>query len=723
LLAALLLVVSAVAVYLLPGRFLLFSAERALAGVYAEERPFAVRFPGWRYGRVRVGPGSVRMQTLMVALARVLSAQRFVHDEAKAQLLLGRIALLNGSYEDATAHYLRSLTLGSHNRSAELEFAGALLMRAKQQHRPVDLAVALEYAGRAHQFEPVTAVDSYNLALLYESIPAPYLARDEWARCLRLERDPQYRAEVSAHWQVLNERIERRAARVRAVRGGAALFLKEAAARPFPPETALENAVPAWLDCQDADPFARRALLLVADQLRAQHGDPWLFDLMQLGNIQRAGPGYRLLAEAFTDNRDGQHSRAAAAAAGALDSFRSVGNRPGELRARLELVIADHRTVNGPDCLAGAHALVLDLQSTPYSWLKAYAWLEETTCNSIVGNARQLVSERENALAWIRRTHYQGLELRALGFLVQPELIRANPMRLWRIVHEGLTQFWAGDIYATRAQQLYFAAALSSGEFPLASVVMAREGVRVMGEVGNPQWQALARSSLGSMELSAGLESAAAKTFRDAEGIFAACPQTRTVQRYRLEAATSRAEAEVAAGNPEGALARLVPLESEFSDIGDTDETAPFEQILGTAYLRLGDYDKAAALFRQVVTQARAALARVDNQRQRDGLLHAADMAYRGQIFLQLVRDHNAPGAFAVWRSFRAQRIGQALKDEPLPEDVSLLAIVSLPGGSAVFGADHTGVDAKWVPAGKVRLDELARGFAALCGLPSSSEA
>ena len=90
------------------------------------------------------------------------------------------------------------------------------------------------------------------------------------------------------------------------------------------------------------------------------------------------------------------------------------------------------------------------------------------------------MSEREQGLAWIRNTGYEGLALRAMSFLLQPDLVRANPVRLWRITHEGLQRFWASEFTAVRAQQFYFAAALGATDqgFPFAATAMAREGLR-----------------------------------------------------------------------------------------------------------------------------------------------------------------------------------------------------------------------------------------------------
>jgi CHAT domain-containing protein/tetratricopeptide (TPR) repeat protein len=721
-----LLLLAALIGWLVTGPILLSSAARQVAGIYTQERPFLLRLPGAGYGPAPKGWSAVPADRLTGALKKIGNARSFPHDEAKAQLLLGRIALLNGNTDEAARQYLRAVRLKPGDSSAALEFAAVLMERASHQRRPVDLATALEYAGNAHRFAPSTSVDSFNLALLYESLPAPHLARDEWERAMRLETVPAWRAEAKAHWDAMNARIEGRAAAIAALRSGPAEYLREYAQHRYLAEATLDEAATVWLARPEYGASAGQALRIIAAQLQAKHGDPWVADLLQLANAPSAPPAYALLADACTRNRRGEYEAALSAAEDARRRFVAFQNRAGELRARLESVIALHRMARR-NCLQIAQSLLDDLRGTPYSWLNANAALEETSCHSIAGDSGRLASQRERILESIRSTGYAGLELRALGFLAEPELTRANPARLWRIVHEGLERFWEGDFSAARAQQFYFDAAISgtAGAFPLAAVVMAREGLRVMQEVSNPEWMELCRSQLAAMELTAGLAPAAEETFQPADRACPACPITETRKRYLLEAATSRAEAEVATGNATAAIARLTGLRSEFTEFGETKETPPFEQVLGTAFLRAGRYDEAAASFADVIRRTSETLAAVTDQAQRDGALRAADGAHRGQVFLKLVRDHDPAGALAVWRRFRAQRRGVPVGPvgDTLPDDAALLSIVAAPGGWAVFAADRAAVEGTWVSSETAALDGMARTFTELCSFPGSSVA
>jgi CHAT domain-containing protein len=145
--------------------------------------------------------------------------------------------------------------------------------------------------------------------------------------------------------------------------------------------------------------------------------------------------------------------------------------------------------------------------------------------------------------------------------------------------------------------------------------------------------------------------------------------------------------------------------------------------VLGSAYLRLGRLAEASLLFDKVVRQTRTALAKINEQKLRDGSLKRTEASYRGQIFLKLVHGNDAKAAFALWQGFRADRAGKpSLAAEAFPDGVSLLAVVSLPSGVAVFAVDQSAVEAKWIPAGSLALDDSARAFAALCSSPENPE-
>ncbi len=704
----------------------LSQASFLLRRTYTETRPFRFRLPDNGYSSVQDQRDRSRSATLLQAVVILRRAQRVFPENAEVYRLLGRAAFLDRGYDQAVSHYQHALQGDPQYADTRAELAGVLLVRAQQQQRPVDLAMALEEIGRATRLEANAAVASCNLALIYEAIPAPHLARDEWQHCQTLESDPRWRSEAGSHLSAMRALLIQRADRFARLSGGPASFLKASSEKPYLPETALDTAVADWLPVSAADASARHGLELVASQSSSGNGDTWLLDLLRLAPSAAVQSAHSTLAAAMRANQRGHHEDAMASAGRARQAFQQIGSRAGEFRARFEYVYALHRKEQSSGCLEEAKALFRDLQPTRYSWLKAQAWLEQTTCESQLGDSGRLVSEREQGLAWIRHTGYEGLALRAMSFLLQPDLVRANPVRLWRITHEGLDRFWASEFTAVRAQQFYFAAALGATDqgFPFAATAMAREGLTVMEEMPNPEFRALCTTTLGTAEMAAGLDAKAKETFSRAEKAFAQCEQTATVRLHSMQAMLFRAEAETMTGDAAAVVHRLEELRTQAPSAIPPDGYSSIEQTLGLAYLRLGRADQALPCFRQVAGSTRNALRHVTDRSQRDGLLDVAAPAFRAEIQLELVHARSPEKAFSLWQQWRRTRIAEesTAPASLVPPGIAVLAITSLPGGVAVFAADSSGVEAKWLPGGKDSLDAAARQFTTLCSSPASSE-
>lgn len=678
-------------------------AERQLKRLYEETAPSAFRIEGQRLihsERRRLA----RPDELRWVVNSLLWAESRQGTTPASSALLARAAHIEGAHDRAVELYRRALSLAPSRSQIRMELAGALLARYRRFGRVMDLPQALEEAGRATRFEPQTAWARYNLAVLFEAAEMPEAALAEWERVVQ--------EEIDAGWkQDAEERRRQRAAESTARRTcydsqfrGAGAFAEAARQHVCSDEIALEAAVVKWL--AEAGPPSR-VLHEMAGRLRTSHGDVWLTDMLRNPPTPQVAAA---LAEAALSNQAGEHENAIVAARRAL---RLLGAQPSPaaFRARFEEVLGLHRTESADVCLTGARALWDDLQQTRYTWLRAQAWLERTTCEWMTGSSGRLVSEPEAAIEFIARSGYKGLELRARGFLVQPELVRGNPVRLWRLSIDGLRTYRRGSYVPARAQQFSFGAALGSGSlFPHAGVAMAREGLLAIRSVPNQRWLALLLENLSTLEAAAGLQRAASVSARESERAFAAAGADPGVRRYQFMAALLRAEMDIGQTPAADLLMRVKNLEPLLPRVDSYRDHARLNAVIGTACLRAGRLTEAADRFRGTIDRATAELAITSDRPQRDALLRELQRALKGDVEVRL-RQGDARGAFDAWNRHRLLRWRVRTDALRLPSSAVLLGVEALPGGVVLFAHDGTAMDARWLPGMNSAVEAAARAF------------
>lgn len=697
-------------------RVVLFRAGRLLEGSYTEGRPFDYRLPGSGYCKADPGRSDGRLLRSAVGLLRENASTLDSRWEYHA--LLGRAALLAGEPDAAVRHYRRALESEPAAEQAKLELSGAYMMRGAAEHRAIDLAVGLQLAGEVHQFKPRTAVEAFNLALLYESIPAPHLSTEEWKRCADMEAGREWRSEARERWKAAQAVVDERGRRMDAA-VTVASFVAESARRPYSAEFALETVVPVWMETS-AGGHGIGEMQDLASRLIREHRDEWLEDV-----LHSRRDGLAPLGRAIRANREGAHDVAIVEASEASLSLRNVGNRAGELRAMLEEVYALQRLERGHECLGKSGYLRKELAPTQYPWLKLQAALEESTCKAKTESSGAIRAQRESLLAEIKTTGYKGLELRGMGFLIQPDLVRANPLRLWKIAGEGLRRFWKDDYMPARAQQLYIATAVASRRtrIPLAAIAMAREGTRVMEAIPNPQWRALCVTLLGSMETEAGWHADAAATFARAGVIFAGLPQTDPVRQFRQQAELHRIAARVQAYAEPELLPQLRLLLNSAAEAGISRHVLIGRQASGYLSFRTGDVDGARQDLRAAVDLVMQETAKVEDQPQRDGWIREGDSAVRTYVELLLQRDGNAAAAMDQLLEYRAarRRGRDAATYSEAPPGSAAIAVVKLSSGTAVLARRGSTAEWRWISGPReMSLYRAAARFASMCSTPES---
>jgi CHAT domain-containing protein len=695
-------------------------AERLLAVEYSQRRPFEFRLPDNGY-HLATGqfPGE-NSRNLRKAREWLGRADRWPGVSARVYLLRGREALLHDELDRAIQWYRSALDADPSLADARIELAGAFLLQSQKQKHYLDLAQALQQMGVATRFRARSATDHFNLALVYEGIPAPHLAVQEWTAFLNGESSPDWRKEAEdrrAHWV---ERIASQQERARQLEHPAAFL--GAVAPPYSPEYVIDAAIVWWLPHRQEDREAEQALQRLAALLRAQHSDPWLIDMLRLPPNPQAIAAWRLLAKAMQENQTGNHYSARDDAVAAGKAFQRLHSPAGQLGARAELVYALQRADANEDCLRESGTLAADLDRTSYNWLKGRVWLDKTTCEARRYAASKLVSDRLEILAKIEKTHYEGLRLRAEGFLVDPELVRGYSLLLWDKVHAGLEIYWAGEFTPIRAQQFYYATAtaMNGSAWPFAAVAMAREAVLVAKELPNEQWQHLLSGGLGARELEAGLADDAAAHLLGFEGYFATHRDVAGAEQSEVQALLRRVEVEAAQAEPGPFIRRLEILRQRLKA---HDQVMRLTQCLGLACLRAGEIEKAASSFKAVVEQSMRLIEGSRDLEQRHASMRLWGNAHLGMVQLLLTSGHKVEEAFEQLQRFRAAWGGDAPPPpfrEALTDDAALLDVAVLPSGVAVFAADKNGVESLWMEGRQGGLDTQSREFISLCASPKS---
>src|SRR6185312_5809574 len=322
-------------------------------------------------------------------------------------------------------------------------------------------------------------------------------------------------------------------------------------------ELALGVATESWLAKNVGSGKNDKSLRKLAQLLQRDHGDHWLSDILSQRSSNENGTALYQLSQAIQFNMKGEHRHAAEAATSADALFAKSRNIAGALRSRVELVYSLDRRGQADECLAALDGLESEALRRRYIWIAAQARLEHVTC---LTRTRQIdvIGIRQQAYQWIQGTGYEGLSLRALGFLTEPYVAADSRFTLWRRDQKGLRTFWQCPLPALRGYSFYYTLADSAqkaGDIQAAVVIM-REGTLLLKGSGLNLIRGIVLSSLGQWQMQAGLKGTADQTFSEMDLEFKQLDLDEIKQVWD-EAETAHAEALIASGRASVALALL----------------------------------------------------------------------------------------------------------------------------------------------------------------------
>ena len=737
-----LLLTAGIIAWLVWPHYLIWSATNALNRLYTQYRPFPYRWIGAGFSAIKVQeftPGCTAIPDDKLAESRLKLAQAEMRTGRTTQSLqqLGRVDLLLCRPSEAIQKYKLALLLDPANPSLNLELGVAFALDASMDPQLVrqgalDYEAALEAVLRSarHRQSPETVFDS---ALLFEEAQLPIQAQERWTQAKNLEHGTEWPAEDQARLAALQRRIKERQQRMLDLTSSPDSFLAHGN-NASGDELALGTAIEHWLPEMHNSPASTPALARLGSMLLVDHHDSWLLDVMKTKPSSTAIAAFKNLALAVNSNIKGEHTRAADFAYKAESYFLASHNPAGALRARLEIVYSLDRRSQPDACLSeleGTSLSAKDLGYTErvisaakrldYTWIQAQARLEDITCRTRT-RQEDVIKSRKEAYEWIAaKTGYEGLRLRALGFMTEEYVSADSRLTLWRRGEQGLHSFWSKPLPALRGYSLYFTLAESAHKAgnQETAVALLQESSLVMKEPGTNAIRALLLSYLGVNELEAGLDQAADAAFREVEDEYKSLNAQESTA-FRQQSEAIHAEALISTGRTTEGLARLDQLTKglhwPFLELVPNIRR-PLLPALGDAHLALNDSIGACNNYRQSITENLDNLTSLQDPAQRDNALHEIEPAWRGMTAVMLKLGQPSE-ALRVWEKFRSSRKSKAvlaslgvpecsasMRSIPFPTagNVTILVYAFLPGGLSGWIVNGNEVEQRWIDARRAR--------------------
>jgi CHAT domain-containing protein len=714
---------------------LLRAASQELDQRYAQFRPFSYRWVGAPLATTqRLNEENCKAipdEKLAHALLGIARAEKRSGRTARSLQLAGRASLLLCDPAEAIPKYKLALLLEPDNPSLNLELGIAFALDADKDPQldregALDYEAALEFVLRAgrHTHSSELLFDS---GLLFEAAQLPNQALEFWAQAEQAESSPQWRAETNNRLAELDRRIQGRQQRMSALTGSPDSFLAHPEEAHEGAELALGAAIETWLPQMYDSRVSKLALERLGSILSSDHHDRWLQDVLKTKPSNKARDAFRNLALSADANLKGEHLRAAALAQNAEEAFIATNNIAGMLRTRIEMAYSLDRRSQPDDCLSALEGIRSDAAHRRYTWIEAQARLEEITCRT---RKRQedVIKLRREAHDWITtQTGYEGLRLRALGFMNEEYVSADSRLALWRRGEQGLRSFWSHSLPALRGYSLYstLATAAHNAGDREAAMALLREGTLLLNGTNIIAIRALLLSGLGSWQLESGLIREADSTFEQMKSAFRLLDPAEGAG-FRQEADITYAQALIRSGRiPEG-LALLQRFTNglpwPYSQL-DSNVRRALLPVLGNVYLGLNDLQDACKHYLQAIVENQKNMEKVSDRGQRDSAVREIEPAWRGltEVNLRLNRHEEA---LAAWEGFRSARSmnpsinsSMCLDTAPLklprpPQGTAFLVYAFLPGGLSAWLVDANGIEQYTVNAQLVR--ESADRFAEL---------
>jgi CHAT domain-containing protein len=728
-------------------------AEGLLAQAASEKRIMDMRWPGAKWGPIRLTQGSEDSQfnkpKALLKANGIIGEQQPNHPadlewmRAKAQA-----EILERKPEAAIADLNQVLDARPESVPAMLDLSIAYAQQGDISLDPAYYTTAMDLLGRVLQKDPGNLTALYNRAVLYEQLHMVDQAIADWTLVLQKETDHDWAEDARKRLMALQELKRSKSSAPSTVDQWTAAL---ASNRVTAAEEAIEAAAAEWLpkafhgNAPSGQELEYGTLLKKAAQkLQSQHGDEWLDDMLSFSSSPYFAQAISELSRAVSLNLQGQASDAFIPASRAAALFRHAHNQAGVARAELEEVYAYQRSANGPDCLRTARSLRTELADRHYSWISTQLLLDEASCFNIVGRIEEAKLDSDDAMALTEKpAGFKILWLRAWGIIAAAATTRGD--RSFAITKDvaGLQEYWAGQYPVIRAYQFYSDLSFNAEAAKLWYMTYAadQEAVWAISQTPNKQVEAAARYRLAKAAVMLGDGETVEHETRAADGILNQLPpgESNLVAQVDgnigvIRAYLDRGETQVASDHlkqlnlpPEATQSRLI--------------ARRLDLLKGDIEFQLKHFQKAQEAYLATVSIAESSLDSLRDDQDRWKWSQENGPSYRALV--NTVLKQGNPGvALEIWELYRSASIRQnamppldseahlvlssldnsgiVRKTQPELRRETVIVYAFLPDGLGIWVVDDSGIDFKFVDMGRKGIRQLARQFIDACSDPQS---
>jgi CHAT domain-containing protein/tetratricopeptide (TPR) repeat protein len=749
------------------------SAEQLLAQAYSQHRTMELRIPGAKYAPMQAERGTQQSdfdkpQPLLKAeflIAENLSKNP--NDPTWVQAR-ARADLLDGNYESAIKALQQVLDLQPDSPSAMIDLASAYYRRASANaDRQVDYAVAIDYLGRALAKTPNDSLALFNRAICEEKLYLYGPARTDWQKYLTIDPVGSWAEEARKNLTRVEEKIKNKhASLLRPLLSAPDLM---SLSSPEDWMTEMDGRVEAYLHLAVAqwlpEAFPRshtqgvlqtrpalQALEELAQVIRERHNDEWLTDVLDGPHGPNFATGSVLLAAGLQANDRGDYLEASHDAQEAARLFAS-GNHAAELRAQVEELYSDHLLYEGGKCVGLGNSLSLPLRQHRYAWLRAQTSLERSMCAGLVGDQGRVRSATDRGTSEASDHYYKALALRGLGFQADQANDIGDTQRGVLLASKGLETFWDSEIDLMKGYNLYtdLDTAADALHLPNLQVALWQQATELVDLHPDLVQRAMAHRFFAGAAYLANMPDVASFEMSKARDLFASAPPTEATARGKLDADIWQAGLEVRQGDLDRADRHLQTAQAELQEHPSYSQELSFYATQAELRQRRNDSGGSESALRAAIFLAEWGLETFHSQNARHKWMQSTAGTYRNLVAWKL-REGDIKGGLELWEwyrgaEFRAGNISGAgtfhdldaasppdastapllpaptvvAQQLPLLTQETIIALATLPGGTAVWVYDDRGVSARWIEKSEGDIRDRVAGLKELCSKRESS--